>query len=100
LFYGKIINYIKRKEDDKMIDKIDKLFDWFNSVENNNIFNISLEISFVIVMIGALLFKFNFFTIGSILIIIPFGYVFLLLIISILIGLLEFIVFVIKKARR
>jgi hypothetical protein len=80
-----------------MLNKIDKIFNWFASIENNNIFNISLGISFVIAMIGALLFKFNFFIIGSIMIIIPFGYLFLLLIFSIIIGLLEFIVFIIKK---
>jgi hypothetical protein len=83
-----------------MIEKIDRIFNWFTAVENNNIFNITLAISFVIAMIGALLFKFNFFTIGSILIIIPFGYVFLLLVILIIIGLLEFIVFIIKKIKR
>ena len=83
-----------------MIKKIDRIFNWFTAVENDNIFNVTLAISFVITMIGALLFKFNFFTIGSILMIVPIGYVFLLLIVSIVIGLLEFIVFLIKKYKK
>lgn len=82
-----------------MIDKIDKIFNWFVAIENSNIFNFSLVISLILGLIGALLFKFNFFMIGSILILIPFIYLVLMLVFTIVIGILEFIVFMIKKYR-